>query len=48
VKKAQKKVPGTYEKLAGKSREQIRDWFTAARAFLNAGTGKGLAVDEEA
>src|SRR5262249_28727827 len=41
-------APQTYKKLAGKSREQIRDWFTGARDYLHAGTGKGLAVDEEA
>jgi hypothetical protein len=41
-------APGTYKELAGKSREQIRDWFTGARDYLNAGAGKGLAVDEEA
>jgi hypothetical protein len=41
-------APGTFKNLAGKSREQIRDWFTGARDYLNGGDGKGLAVDEEA
>jgi hypothetical protein len=39
---------GTYQKLKGKTREQIGDWYKGARDYLHAGTGKGLTVDEEA
>ena len=38
----------TYEKLKGKSREQMVKWFEGARDYLHAGAGEGLSVDTEA